>query len=406
MTQPPSPEFRALVDAVRPGPSQPEETAALVRAGLRWAELLRLAAHHRVEPLLHRSLCQQCVRPLVPEPALDSLAATYVDHGRRNLCRFARLRSVAALLDATDIPVVLLKGAALVPLVYRDMALRPMNDIDVLVRSGDAGRAIAVLEDAGFRRRRCVCCPEGGSRRHPPQDALVDDDGVAVDVHDGLPFDWDVDGLWDRARSAHVGGRSYLVPSPEDLLVHVVLHFFRDRGRGSANALAQLADIAHLMAGAAGAVDWPWLANEVREHDLGPAWPLTLLAVERLLRADVPPVALARTGGGAGVPAATVERFVAQRVLRSEATLKPLVLRPSRRSVRLLFPTRDFLEQRYGRPVSRTGAGRMYGWRLLRGSRLGLTTLRGARAHLALDRTLRELGGTSEHRRSAVVRRR
>ena len=49
------------------------------------------------------------------------------------------------------VPFLVLKGAALAHLVYGDPRLRPMRDVDLLIRKADAGRALDVLTRCGFR---------------------------------------------------------------------------------------------------------------------------------------------------------------------------------------------------------------------------------------------------------------
>ena len=62
-----------------------------------------------------------------------------------------RISSVLRLLDDHSIPVMLLKGAALIPLYYKDWSLRPMNDVDLHVPQKDALKAVALLCQSGWK---------------------------------------------------------------------------------------------------------------------------------------------------------------------------------------------------------------------------------------------------------------
>ena len=64
---------------------------------------------------------------------------------RQELCRL--LEAFAA----ADVPILLLKGAALAYSLYPEPWLRPREDTDLLVRSADARRASDVLASAGYR---------------------------------------------------------------------------------------------------------------------------------------------------------------------------------------------------------------------------------------------------------------
>ena len=52
--------------------------------------------------------------------------------------------------DADNIPAIVLKGAALIALVYERAALRPMLDVDLFVRRDDFARAGELFHAAGF----------------------------------------------------------------------------------------------------------------------------------------------------------------------------------------------------------------------------------------------------------------
>jgi hypothetical protein len=72
----------------------------------------------------------------------------------------ANLRLYASSLPALqalverDIPIIVLKGAALAYTVYDTPALRPIGDIDILVRPDDAAAAREILDRIGWRPSR------------------------------------------------------------------------------------------------------------------------------------------------------------------------------------------------------------------------------------------------------------
>jgi Uncharacterised nucleotidyltransferase len=57
---------------------------------------------------------------------------------------------VSSAMAQAGVPLLVLKGAALAQLVYEDPRLRPMRDVDLLVRKTDARRALDVLMRCGF----------------------------------------------------------------------------------------------------------------------------------------------------------------------------------------------------------------------------------------------------------------
>lgn len=142
-------------------------------------------------------------------------------------------RDLAILLRALDdaaIPTIVLKGAYLGETVYPHPALRPMSDIDVLVRHGARFRVDEVLRGLGYRR---------GTDAHSWAFDLAYDSatfydgpsGARVDVHWRLLNDpryaWDhaeAEAVWDRAVPVTLAGEPALALCPEDLFLSLAVH--------------------------------------------------------------------------------------------------------------------------------------------------------------------------------------
>jgi len=69
----------------------------------------------------------------------------------RNIRLYADLARALRALNQADVPVMVLKGAALAQTVYPRLSQRPMGDADLLVRPEDRDRARGALEAAGYR---------------------------------------------------------------------------------------------------------------------------------------------------------------------------------------------------------------------------------------------------------------
>lgn len=81
---------------------------------------------------------------------MSTLAGVYVRNRHANQVRSRALACALAAFDQEGIEALVLKGGALMHLLYPDPALRPMSDLDLLVRPADMPRARAVLADLGF----------------------------------------------------------------------------------------------------------------------------------------------------------------------------------------------------------------------------------------------------------------
>jgi hypothetical protein len=246
---------------------------------------------------------------------------------------------------------MLLKGAALIEDIYVDPAQRELLDVDLLIRVDQLDAANAALAPLGYQ----PLPPADGedlaqqlrlAHHHDP--ALVDSARVlAIELHHhiamtGEGMGSDADDLWQRARPS--GGRAYLLPSPEDLLFHVCIHFTRNRLGGSyrrrntGGALAQVADIARIVERET--IDWPALARSARRYRLDVAAFMALFSA-RELGVPIPAAAIAELRPS-GFDEPLGRRILTLRVLRTGDHL------PVRSARWMLMPSREVLARGWG----------------------------------------------------------
>jgi len=113
-----------------------------------WGPLINLAEQHGLSPLLYYHIKRTPVS--VPKDQIRVLQSLVIRHHRNWEALSAALIEVSKLLVARKIEYLLLKGAALAQTIYPDPALRPMCDIDLLVKSDQASQAQDVLINSGF----------------------------------------------------------------------------------------------------------------------------------------------------------------------------------------------------------------------------------------------------------------
>ena len=333
-------EFAALLDAISPDRFGRTPPPAMDAAG--WDLTVRAAAWHRLGPMLAGHLAGTSV---APPGIMAELDEQYLANAARNLFIAASLRQVLETLGAAEIPAMLLKGAALVETVYPDPALREMLDLDLLVPADRLGAANAALSTIGYRPQGEGPTSPSGRGGHHHEPALISDRGlVAVELHHHIATSeegglFDLSGFWQRARpSAQAPG--HLVPAPDDLLLHVALHFTRnrlggnaERGGFAAGALSQLGDIAWTIDRSP--PDWDRLVTTARGARIDARVFLALFAARRVGAAV--PVATLNALRPPGFDPRLGRRLVALRVLRSGRQL------PVRRLRWIVAPPREAL---------------------------------------------------------------
>jgi hypothetical protein len=307
-----SPGEALLVACVQPGAATTPSPALADLAAdpaVEWTPTIGLARWHGVAPRLARALAVNGLDAAVPREVDEELQAGYFATMARNLSLRRELGRVVAELNHHAIDVMALKGAALVPAVHRDPGVRPMDDLDLLVRRDDLDRAEKVLTAAGYQpaeKAPPVALDDEDHHHRPP---LVRADGeVTIELHhklgsSGSPPDFDVTGIWARAVPFDVGDATCLRPSDEDLLVHLCLHFLVDRVRlFSRRALRQLCDVGATLDACSGALDWDRLTAEAAERRYGAALAVALGTAALIVDAHLPEDLLARLAPGRVVP--------------------------------------------------------------------------------------------------------
>lgn len=296
---------RWLADLISPDQARSDACMSALDAP-QWTQVLDIAARHRVLPLLHWRLSQvQSAAARVPSEVTQRLGREMLGATQRALASCGAARAMDEALERAGVPALFLKGIHLAAAVYPQPGLRPMRDVDVLVPQRRASDALEALESIGAVRDAKT---EGDSNawrdsmHHLP--AMVMPGGrVRVELHTSLSPDTVItcggldrvpqwDDLWNRAITVDCAGRRIHVLSPEDLLLHLVVHAVHHH-RLAIGPLA-LADVGFLL----GRVHIDWEAFWARAHGQGAARGCVLLL--RLLEREWGPQPVSWPAGAEG----------------------------------------------------------------------------------------------------------
>lgn len=319
--------------------ADPAALRAKAAPALDWGHLVVRAEYERAFPVVADRLrdaaleipsdvaAQLRSRAMVAEFAIGRLHAT--------------LDQAVATLARGEIQVLLLKGAALSRTRYPSRRLRPMGDMDLLVKPEELRRAYALLLEAGWQVRHDPALEEFYDQHHhlaPMHDPRGA--GAKLELHrdlftQGHPFAFGAPAVWRDAQPVEVAGTTAWVPSPEHLLLHCCIHFswghlmlegawttFRDVG-----VLSRAPDL-----------DWDRFVDTAIAARAATACYWTMSLAHRLMGASVPAGALQRLTPG--LPAPVLERLArhfGSRVLgarrapdRIEHAIWELAMRPRR----------------------------------------------------------------------------
>jgi len=237
-------------------------TDEAARLSIDWNDLAEAAEHHGLEPLVLAHIREGGLA--IPEPVLTRLRGRCAMHAHAADVREAVAARLHDAFDAGGVPCLLLKGAALAQLVYPRAALRPMRDLDLLIRGADRTRARAVLARAGFEPGGAVIPPEHqhGQPMHLAERGAI----VTVELHHQLlrptpliaPLRYEC--LVPRAQPCRWGAATFRTLAPEDMLWHVYAHAFAIDVLNPAIRLISVADLTHAVEHWVQDIDWDRLA--------------------------------------------------------------------------------------------------------------------------------------------------
>jgi Uncharacterised nucleotidyltransferase len=258
-----------------------------------WQVFLRKTESLGIAPLIYTSLKQCAGTVEIPKPLKERLRHIYHREAIASLTLREALRAALDRFREAGLPVVVLKGVALAALVYPSPALRPMADIDLLVRRHDLGKADVLLRDVGFERKspevsdsRLWSDPPFGvlyarPQGFPPielQQHIISDAAMFVRIP--------IEDFWKRSRHAQIESSEALVFNPEDLLLHLALHLAKRNE--FVGQLRTLRDIGEVCKRYRGEIDWSQLVFEARGYRVSKYLYYSFRLARDLVAADVP----------------------------------------------------------------------------------------------------------------------
>jgi len=281
----PNPVEELLLRAVLDSPPK------AVEAWRTWSAEDRLAGietgSERLLPAVYRNFCAHGVA----DRRMGMLAGAYRRAWYRNHVLFDAGAKLIDQLAAAGVPVLVIKGAALCTLHYRDIGARPMDDVDMLVAPEHARLAMTVLEQAGWRSFLTPMPPDILSVR--PSWHYVSPNGGAVDLH------WRVfersrsneHDLWDAALPldlARTRTRA-LAPAHELLLTcaHGVMW-------NTISPIRWVVDAATIVRRSEQSLDWERSVGLAQRHGLGYSASELLAYLQREFVPEIPVAAIER----------------------------------------------------------------------------------------------------------------
>ncbi len=267
---------------------------------LNWEEVLASASWYGITPLLYKNLNDICEGRFAPCEIMDKLRADYHGNLARNMYIYEELKRLLDAFHENGVDVIILKGAALAKIVYDDIGLRPMGDIDLMVKKEDLPYAEKIMLELGYIFKGNES-PEWYRLNHKEICYVHSDKNIPVEIHwhisrkshptrinvydTGIIKRW-----WEDAKSIEFLGSKVHILSPEDLIIHLCLHFLKHRfimtrngGFSSRGAFIQMCDVFQTLKYYKDEIDWELFKCKTEKYGIDIPIHTTLYIVEKFM---------------------------------------------------------------------------------------------------------------------------
>ncbi|MFB3925660.1 MAG: nucleotidyltransferase family protein [Syntrophales bacterium] len=275
------------------------KTVGQTADNLDWDYIIVRCAAEKIPALVYYHLRERKLADTIPEESRHALETAYRDGLRRNLSILGQLKGVLIQLQKNEIPFIMLKGIALAENVYPRLALRPVSDIDILVRRCDVPRVDRTLAALGYCSvdssfDRALKNPAGylSSLEYRKNAA----DSLFLHIHWHLvntstPATMFAPGIslerfWKGAVFAETAGVECLVLSPEHTVIYLCEHALRVGH--SFDRLILIYDIFRVIRKYEKEIRWEFLVNESVAQGLSRLVYLGLIIVRKYSGCELP----------------------------------------------------------------------------------------------------------------------
>ncbi|MCK5010717.1 MAG: nucleotidyltransferase family protein, partial [Deltaproteobacteria bacterium] len=216
---------------INPG-AKKGEIDSLLSGEINWKDFQEKSYAHRIAPLIYYNLKKLDLLFFVPKPVIHTLERTYVYTLKTNIMFGEELKDILGKFHERGIPCIILKGLAFIETIYHENpGVRPLKDMDLLLRKEDVNEASRILKEMGYQFYG-GCHTEAyywQSHFHLPFEKRGKSAHFRVEIHWQLlpfhiPVNLDIEGFRHRAVEIDYFGARANTLHPEDALIYLIWH--------------------------------------------------------------------------------------------------------------------------------------------------------------------------------------
>ncbi|AJC82539.1 hypothetical protein IE4803_PB00500 (plasmid) [Rhizobium etli bv. phaseoli str. IE4803] len=312
-------------------PEDEERLVRLCKEPVNWPYVVWRAEHNRTVPLLEHHLRHLDLLTLLPTEAAHYVRCWTVMSKVRSALEFRNLPEIMDALDRAGIAFFLVKGPDLALLHYPDPLLRPMTDLDIMVKPADAQRVQRLMFDLGYRHG--IFDPSNGNW-HPERKELDDETfresyslpvfvriesvespfpgpavprqlryrhvkgyidsakklhmPIFIDMHVNLSVGIDVEDIWSGVRLANGLGRILQVQSATGAVWFLSARLYHEAFLYNSLRLLMFGDLHAVLHKEMANISWAEVAAIGYKYEMRPALYFVLTQMKRICGIDIP----------------------------------------------------------------------------------------------------------------------
>jgi hypothetical protein len=275
---------------------------SLLSPDFNWAYFLEKAKKEKAAALMFKTFsANEEIKGFLPEDIFADLRAIYQTVLARNLLHHQTLKEISERFDQQGIPFMVFKGLSLAEGVYQDAGLRPMGDLDILVKIQDLPKADRILNE--FHYKKPFISPDLSHISYSPyRNSFLYHKSGAYPAHIHLfwhiinlyPYDEsilnkiDIEKIWDDAVDIQIENIVLRTFSIYHQIIYLCLHALTHLYQ----PLILLCDIDRLLHLEKEKIDWDILVQESFNFGLSKVVYLGLYATRQVFDTDIPARAL------------------------------------------------------------------------------------------------------------------
>ncbi|MEK7395647.1 MAG: nucleotidyltransferase family protein [Candidatus Poribacteria bacterium] len=266
-----------------------------------WIAINKKIYLHKIAPLVYYNLSQNNKLSNIPVSIARDLRLDYFQCSLNNTRTYHELSKILKSADSNGIPIIVLKGAALAGLVYTSHALRPMNDMDLLIKPEDIRKANDMLIQLGWK---CKIQNELLEILNQQGEDLEYVKNSMIDLHTTIRELPSVD-PWANSKAVNIASLNMQILGYEDFLMHISLHIYKHiqtailLGGFGMTELTKFCDIILLIRKFQNEINWDYIVRISKLNQSASALYTILNIVNRDLGENIPDDVLSELKGDA-----------------------------------------------------------------------------------------------------------